>query len=131
KKLSGEEIVEWAKRFAELKPCLCNRCFQNDSKLLHPETLINFKQCLNELLKGEYELYVLSLLQQAVQKNQNVNYRSSQKTSQRTRKKVSYQIAPFGKVCRSVFKELLGIGDKKLRNLFKHLDELVSHKFSK
>lgn len=123
RKLSEGEIVEWAKSFVELKPCLCNRCFQDDSKLLHLETLINFKQCLNELLKGEYELYVLSLLQQAVQKKQNINYHKSQNTSQCTRKKMSYQIAPFGKVCRSVFKELLGIGEKKLRNLFKYLDE--------
>ncbi len=123
KKISKEEIDEWAKRFAELKPCLCNHCFQDGSKLLNLETLINFKQGLNELLTGEYELYVLTLLQQAIQKTQNVNCRKPQKTLQRTRKKVSYQIAPFGNVCRSVFKELLGIGEKKLRNLFNHIDE--------
>lgn len=125
KKMSEEEMVEWAKRFVELKPCLCNRCFQNDSKLLHFDTLLMFKQSLNELLAGEYEVYVLTLLQQAqaIQKTQNVNCRKPQNSPQRPRKKVSYRIAPFGNVCRSVFKNLLGIGEKKLRNLCKHLDE--------
>jgi len=123
KKMSEVEMVEWAKRFTELKPCLCNRCFQDDSKLIDLETLIDFKQGLNELLSGEYELYVLTLLHQAIQKTQNVNSSKPRNYPQRMRRKVSYHIAPFGNVCRSVFKELLGIGDKKLRNLFKHLDE--------
>lgn len=121
--MSEEKIAEWAKKFVELKPCQCNRCFHEDSELLNLETLINFKQSLNELLTGEYELYVLTMLQQAIQKTKNVNCRKLHNFPQRTRKKVSYRIAPFGNVCRLVFKELLGIGEKKLRNLFKHLDE--------
>jgi len=57
-----EEIVEWAKNFTKLKPCLCSRCFQNDSELLDLETLILFKQNLNELQPREYELYILTKL---------------------------------------------------------------------
>ncbi len=85
-KMSEEEIAEWAKRFAELKPCLCNRCFQDDSELLNLETLIIFKQSLNELLTGEYELYILTLLQQAIQKIRDVNCRKPQNFPRRTRK---------------------------------------------
>jgi len=117
-----EEIVEWAKNFTKFKPCLCNRCFQNDSKLLDLETLILFKQNLNELQPREYELYILTLLQQSIQNNPAVDCLNPL-NSKRTRKIVSYRIAPFGNICRSVFKELLGIGEKKLRNLYKYLDE--------
>jgi hypothetical protein len=120
--MSEEEIVEWAKRFIKLKPCLCNRCFQEDSELLNLETLILFKQRLNELQTGEYELYILTLLQQAIQENRTANCQKPL-TSQRTRKKVCYRIVPFGNICRSVFKELLAIGEKKLRNLFKYLED--------
>ena len=117
------DLVEWAKRFIKLKPCLCNRCFQEDSELLNLETLILFKQSLNELQTGEYEIYILTLLQQAIQKEPAVNYPTSPNSQGSLRKTVSYQISPFGKICRSVFKELLGIGEKKLRNLFKYLDK--------
>ena len=116
-----EEITEWAKKFTKHKPCLCNRSFQNDSELLNLETLIHFKQNLNELQTREYELYILTLLQQGIQNNQTVN--KNPLNSEHTRKKVCYRIAPFGNICRSVFKELLGIGERKLRNLFKYLDE--------
>ena len=64
--MPAEEIVEWAKRFIKLKPCMCHRCFQDSSELLNIETLILFKQSLNELQTGEYELYILTLLQQAI-----------------------------------------------------------------
>ena len=72
---------------------------------------------VNELQTGEYELYILSLLQQAIQNPLN---------SKQTRKIISYQIAPFGNICRSVFKELLGIGEK---NYVTYLNRLMNRRF--
>ncbi len=121
--MTRKDIEEWAKGFVKLKPCMCNCCFQDNPELLDLKTLILFKQNLNELLPGEYELYILLLLQQSIQKKETTNQQKPSNSQQRTRKTVFYQISPFGNVCRSIFKELLGIGEKKLRNLFKHLDE--------
>jgi len=119
KKMTGEE---WAKKFTKLKPCLCNRCFQEDSELLNLGTLILFKQRLNELKTKEYELYILTLAQQAIQEDQVENCKKTPFLINK-RRKVYYRIAPFGTLCRSVFKELLGISEKKLRNLFKYLED--------
>lgn len=106
--MPAKEIVKWAKRFVKLKLCTCNHCFEEGSKLLNFDTLIRFKEDLNELLPGEYELYILTLLQQAIQKDRTVGDQKPRNSSQRRRKTVVYQLHPYGHICRPVFKELLG-----------------------
>jgi hypothetical protein len=120
--MPNKNTVEWANKFIELKPCSCKHCFSKNSELLNIETLILFKQRLNELQIAEYELYTLTLLQHAIQEQHIENNRNFIFTHH-SRKKVVYRILPFGKICRTVFKELLGIGEKKLRNLFQYLED--------
>lgn len=115
------QLKTWALKFIQNKPCNCGRCFGVDSMLLSVEELVKFQRGFQGLSPQDQELYIITLLQEARQPSLSKLVRPRGETHERIRLTLKYHIYPFGRVCRSVFRKLFGLSDKKLRNLFAHL----------
>lgn len=123
---SENQLKVWVSNFVQNKNCQCNSCFKEDSLLLNENELLHFKRQFIFLSLKEQEQFILTLLQEARQPSTNQPIRPRAKTSGRARLTLHYHVYPFGRVCRTVFRNLFSISDKKLRNL---IDFLKSFNF--
>jgi len=118
---SENQLKMWVSSFIRDKHCQCNCCFHDDSLLLNENELLHFKREFNFLSSKEQEIFILTLLQEARQPSTNKPVRPRGKITNRIRLTLHYQMYPFGRVCRLVFRNLFSISDKKLRNLITYL----------
>jgi hypothetical protein len=118
---SESQLKIWVTNFIRNKHCQCNCCFHDDSLLLNENRLLNFKREFNFLSPKEQEIFILTLLQEARQPSTNKPVRPRRKVTDRIRLTLYYHVYPFGRVCRTVFRSLFSISDKKLRNLINYL----------
>jgi hypothetical protein len=118
---SESRLKIWVSNFIGKKHCQCNCCFYDDSLLLNENELLHFKREFNFLSPKEQEIYILTLIQEARQPSRNKPVRPRGKATDRIRLTLHYHVYPFGRVCRTVFRSLFSISDKKLRNLINYL----------
>jgi len=118
---SENQLKIWVSHFIKDKRCQCNCCFHDNSLLLNENELLHFKREFSFLSSKEQEIFILTILQEARQPSTNEPVRPRGKITDRIRLTLHYHIYPFGRVCRSVFRNLFSISDKKLRNLITYL----------
>lgn len=115
------QLKTWTLDFLQNMSCQCGSCFDSNSSSLSFDKLLHFKRELNFLSAKEQEMFMLTLLQEARQPSLSQPVRPRGKDNNRVRLTLKYHLYPFGRVCRSVFRNLFDISDNKLRNLLRHL----------
>ncbi len=122
--LSQNDLTIWVKNFINSNGCECQKCYQN--KLLSDyHAVLHFQEQFRDLSDSFRENLLIFFVYQAVVNSDNWALLSNDGSSNK-RLKMTYRIEPFGIVCRNVFKKLLSLSDKKLRNV---LDHVKSNKF--
>ena len=117
--LSQNDLTIWVKNFINSNGCECKKCHQN--KLLSDYHAVrHFQERFRDLPDSFRENLLISFVYQAVVNSDNWPLLSGD-GSPRKRLQMIYRIEPFGIVCRSVFRKLLSLSDKKLRNLSDHV----------
>jgi len=115
------QLKTWTHDFLQNKSCQCGSCFDTIFSSPSFDKLRHFKRELNFLSTKEQEMYMLTLLQEARQPSLSQLVRPRRKDNNRVRLTLKYHVYPFGRVCRSVFRNLFDISDNKLRNFLRHL----------
>ena len=119
----------WVKNFINSNGCECKKCHQN--KLLSDYHAVrHFQEQFRDIPDSFREYLLVFFVYQAVVNVDNWPLLSSDRAP-RKRLQMTYRIEPFGIVCRRVFRKLLSISDKKLRNLTEHVrsDKFPTEKY--
>ena len=112
------QLKIWTHDFLQKKFCQCGLWFDSNSSSLSFDNLLHFKRELNFLSAKEHEMYILTLFQEARQPSLLQPVRHQGKDNNRVRLTLKYHVYPFGRVCRSVFRNLYA---ENLFFLFKSL----------
>ncbi len=127
--LSQHDLTKWVNDFLISNGCKCKKCHQN--KLLSDnEALMSFQEHLRDLSDEFRENLLIFFVYQSVVNAENWSLLCNCSAS-RQQVKIIYRIEPFGIVCRGVFRKLLSLSDKKLRNLLAHVksDKFPTERF--
>lgn len=117
--LSQNDLDKWVKNFINSNGCECKKCYQN--KLLsNYHAVRHFQYRFRDLSNSFRENLLMFFVYQAVVNGDNWPLVSEEGFSCK-RVQMTYRIEPFGIVCRGVFRKLLSLSDKKLRNLSDHV----------
>jgi hypothetical protein len=113
--LSQKDLNIWVKNFINSNGCGCTKCYQN--KLLSDYHVVRyFQEEFRDLSDSSRENLLIFFVHQAVVNSDNWPLLSDDGIPPK-RLQMTYRIEPFGLVCRGVFRKLLSLSDKKLRNL--------------
>lgn len=122
--LSQKDLNKWVNDFIDFNGCVCKKCSQN--KLLSDyHAVLYFQERFRDLSNSFRENLLTFYVYQAVLNSDNW-FLLLGCVLPHKRLQVIYRIEPFGVVCRGVFRKLLSLSDKKLRNL---LCDVKSYKF--
>lgn len=117
--LSENDLSMWVKNFIKSNGCECKKCHQN--KLLSDYNAVrHFQEQFRDLPQDFRETLLITFVYQAVVNANNWPLLSDY-TLYNKRLQMTYRIEPFGVICRNVFRKLLSLSDKKLRNLTEHV----------
>lgn len=117
--LSQNDLDIWVKNFINSNGCECKKCHQN--KLLSDYHAVrHFQEQFRDIPDSFRENLLIFFVYQAVVNSNNWPFLSDDEWPHK-RLLLTYRIEPFGIVCRNVFRKLLNISDKKLRNLIEHV----------
>lgn len=119
--LSQNDLTLWAKKFINSNGCGCKRCYQN-KRLSDYHIVRHFQEQFRDLSDSCRENLLIFFVYQAVVNNDNwSSLFGDGANSNKQRLQMTYRIEPFGIVCRGVFRKLLSLSDKKLRDLSEHV----------
>lgn len=117
--LSQNDLSKWVNNFINSNGCECQKCCHNEL-LYDYNTIFHFQDKFREISNDFREHLLVFLVYQALITNNNWSSLFDDNAPSK-RVYLKYRIEPFGIVCRGVFRKLLSLSDKKLRNLIDHV----------
>jgi hypothetical protein len=117
--LSNNDLDKWVNNFINFNGCECKNCSQN-ILLSDFHAVLHFQEQYRDLSSNFREDLIVFFVYQAIMNADNWYLLRNNKVAYK-RIKINYSIEPFGIVCRGVFRKLLSLSDKKLRNILDHV----------